>query len=92
MSKGDAVPPTRRDLLRGSADWVAAVKDLKLRCDPNDRFLPLRELFPHPMVPFHRAPRRPNITAARAVDRELTLSFYIFVEILNFKVGFRVRE
>jgi len=43
--------------------WMAmgAFKgDLPLRCDPNDRFVPLRDLFPHPMVPFHRAPKRPS--------------------------------
>jgi translation initiation factor 2A len=35
--------------------------DLRLRCDPDDRFIPLKELFPHPMVPFHRAPKRPTM-------------------------------
>merc|ERR1712012_433305 len=33
---------------------------LPLRCDPNDRFIPLKDLFPHPMVPFLRAPKRPT--------------------------------
>lgn len=31
---------------------------LQVRYDPNDRFVPLQELFPHPMVPFLRAPKR----------------------------------
>eukprot|EP00928_Gymnodinium_smaydae_P057874 TRINITY_DN4109_c1_g2_i1.p1 TRINITY_DN4109_c1_g2~~TRINITY_DN4109_c1_g2_i1.p1 ORF type:complete len:718 (+),score=107.98 TRINITY_DN4109_c1_g2_i1:125-2155(+) len=33
---------------------------LPMRCHPDDPFIPLAELFPHPMVPFHRAPRRPK--------------------------------
>lgn len=42
--------------------WYAAGKiksHLPMRCDPDDPFVPLGELFPHPMIPFHRAPRRP---------------------------------
>ncbi|CAE8593650.1 unnamed protein product, partial [Polarella glacialis] len=33
---------------------------LPMRCDPQDRFTPLKDMFPHPMVPFHRAPKRPG--------------------------------
>lgn len=33
--------------------------DLPMRCDPGDRFLPFKELFPHPLVPFKAYPRRP---------------------------------
>eukprot|EP00927_Polykrikos_kofoidii_P021459 TRINITY_DN20285_c0_g5_i1.p1 TRINITY_DN20285_c0_g5~~TRINITY_DN20285_c0_g5_i1.p1 ORF type:complete len:728 (+),score=152.14 TRINITY_DN20285_c0_g5_i1:114-2297(+) len=33
---------------------------LLMRCNPEDRFVPLGELFPHPMVPFLRAPKRPQ--------------------------------
>lgn len=32
---------------------------LKVRCHPEDRFVPLGELFPHPMIPFHSCPKRP---------------------------------
>lgn len=34
--------------------------NLPMRCSPDDRFIPLSELFPHPMIPFHRAPKRPT--------------------------------
>mmetsp|Transcript_937 Transcript_937/g.1630 ORF Transcript_937/g.1630 Transcript_937/m.1630 type:complete len:733 (+) Transcript_937:368-2566(+) len=34
--------------------------DLPMRCDPGDRFLPFKDLFPHPLVPFKAYPRRPT--------------------------------
>lgn len=34
--------------------------DLLMRCDPEDRFTPFHELFPHPMIPFQSYPKRPG--------------------------------
>lgn len=33
-------------------------QDLRMRCDPADKFIPLKELFPAGSVPFESYPRR----------------------------------
>lgn len=35
--------------------------DLRMRCDNNDKFVPFKELFPHPLIPFHSYPKRPGM-------------------------------
>lgn len=57
--KGKKQGPFTLDQMQKWFSMGAFKADLPLRCDPSDRFTPLRELFPHPMVPFHRAPKRP---------------------------------
>lgn len=33
--------------------------ELQMRCDPSDQFIPFKDLFPHPMIPFQSYPKRP---------------------------------
>lgn len=34
--------------------------DLPMRCDPSDKFIKFKELFPHPLIPFQSYPKRPQ--------------------------------
>jgi translation initiation factor 2A len=33
---------------------------LRMRCNPSDKFIAFSDLFPHPLIPFHSYPKRPT--------------------------------
>merc|ERR1712217_30909 len=58
--KGNKQGPFKLEQMQKWFEMGAFKAELPMRCCPTDRFVPLRELFPHPMVPFLRAPKRPT--------------------------------
>jgi len=58
--KGRKQGPFTLDQMKSWFDKGAFKGTLPLRCDPMDRFTPLKDLFPHPMVPFQSYPKRPG--------------------------------
>jgi len=67
--KGNIQGPFTSKQMQGWCDKGAFKPHLKMRCDPEDRFIPFSELFPFPMVPFQSYPKRPN--SLREAMREM---------------------
>lgn len=58
--KGNKQGPFTLEQMQSWFNMGKLKSSLPLRCNPEDRFVPLGELWPHPMVPFLRAPLRPT--------------------------------